>query len=69
VRAEVAEWAGTSPAERLHLAALCARDALWALRASGHPERILDRVDPLPASTLSALARLRKDANWGHGGH
>jgi len=67
VRAEVAEWAGLSTAERWRLAKLCARDAMWAARASGHRDRILDRVDPIPASTVAALERLRKDANWGNG--
>jgi hypothetical protein len=69
VRAEVAEWAGLTDAERLQLAKLCAQDVLWAARASGDPRRILDRVDPLPESTQRALARLRKSANWGNGGH
>jgi hypothetical protein len=67
VRAEVAEWAGMTAAERWHLAGLCARDALWAARASGHPDRILAQVDPLPASTLAALERLRREAGWGTG--
>src|SRR5579871_278154 len=62
VRAEVAEWAGLTAQERWRLARLCARDAMWAARASGNPERILDYVDPLPASTVVALARLRREA-------
>jgi hypothetical protein len=67
VRAEVAEWTRLSDAERWHLARLCARDAMWAARASGNRERILSHVDPLPSSTLRALERLRRDANWGNG--
>lgn len=67
IRAEVAEWASLSPAERWQLARLCAKDAMWAARASGHPQRILDQVDPLPESTVAALTRLRKEAGWGHG--
>lgn len=35
VRAEVGEWAGLSNAERWKLARLCARDAMWAVNASG----------------------------------
>jgi hypothetical protein len=60
VREEVAEWRGLTPAELWRLARLCSRDAIWAARASGNPQRILDRVDPLPESTISALVRLRK---------
>jgi len=67
VRAEVAEWAGLGKAELWQLARLCARDAMWAVNASGNRERILAHVDPLPPSTLNALDRLRRDANWGHG--
>jgi hypothetical protein len=66
VRQEVAEWRNTSPAERWRLARLCARDALWAARASGMRERILAQVDPLPESSVTALARLRRAEGWGH---
>jgi hypothetical protein len=45
VRAEVAEWAGLTVAERWHLARLCSEDARWATRASGNAERILAHVD------------------------
>ena len=60
VREEVAEWRGLTPAELWRLARLCSRDAIWATRTSGNPQRILDRVDPLPESTITALERLRK---------
>ena len=60
VRDEVAEWKALSAAELWKLAHLCARDAMWAARISGNAQRILDRVDPLPESTLAALARLRQ---------
>lgn len=59
VRAEVAEWRGLTAGERWRLAVRCSGDAMWAARASGHPQRILDQVEPLPASTVRALARLR----------
>jgi hypothetical protein len=65
VREEVAEWKGLSPAELWKLAQLCARDAIWAVHASGDPERILAHEDPLPESTIAALARLRKERGWG----
>jgi hypothetical protein len=67
VRDEVAEWIGTTAAERWRLAVLCSRDAMWAARASGHRDRILEHTEPLPASTERALERLRKASNWGHG--
>jgi hypothetical protein len=67
VREEVAEWARTTPAERWQLARLCSRDAMWAARASGNPQRILDHVDPLPESTVAALARLRRKGRSGDG--
>jgi hypothetical protein len=63
VREEVAEWASTTPAERWRLARLCSRDALWAARASGRLAQVLDAVDPLPESTVLALARLRRERN------
>jgi len=68
IREEVAEWAHLTVAERWHLAVLCSRDAMWAARASGNPARILEHVDPLPASSVAALARLREMAGWGRGG-
>jgi hypothetical protein len=68
VREEVKEWVGTTEAERWRLAKACARDAIWAIRASGMARRILDQVDPLPASTVRALERLRTRAGWGSAG-
>jgi hypothetical protein len=37
---------------------------MWAARASGMRERILNQVDPLPESTIAALDRLRREAGW-----
>ena len=68
VREEVAEWANMSPAERWRLARVCSRDAMWAARASGMRQRILDQVDPLPSSSIEALERLRHQAGWGQAG-
>ena len=68
VRAEVAEWRGLSDAERWQLAIVWTRDAMWAVRASGNAQRILEVVDPVPDSTVRALARLRRSAGWGDGG-
>jgi hypothetical protein len=69
VRDEVAEWRDLSAAERWRLAKLCARAAMWAVRTNAHPERILEHVDPLPDSTVAALARMRRAAGWGDGEH
>jgi hypothetical protein len=68
VRAEVAEWKGLSPAELWKLAHLCARDAMWAAGISGNRQRILDRSDPLPESSVAALARLRRSKSEQRGG-
>jgi hypothetical protein len=65
VRREVEDWKATTPAERWRLAVLCSRDAVWAAKASGNPQRIFDHVDRLPDSTVRALERLRRQAGWG----
>lgn len=59
---EVKEWRGLTPRELWRLAEACSRDAMWAIRASGMAQRILDHVDPLPESTIRALERLRQRA-------
>jgi hypothetical protein len=69
VRAEVAEWKGLSANELWRLAQLCARDAIWAARLGGNPQRVLDQVDPISGETSAALARLRRAAGWGRDGH
>jgi hypothetical protein len=68
VRAEAARWRGTTAAERWRLAILAARDAMWAVQASGLAERVLEHVDPLPPSTVAALARMRRSVGWGDAG-
>ena len=64
VREEVAEWKGLTPVELWRLAKLCSRDVVWALRLCDHPERVLERSEPVPESTLAALARLRRASGW-----
>jgi hypothetical protein len=59
VREEVSRYVGLSQAELWRLTSDCARDALWAARASGILDRVLAAEDPLPESTVRALARLR----------
>ena len=59
VRREMARYVGATPAELWRDVEDCARDAMWAVRASGFPERVLASEDPLPPSTIAALARLR----------
>ena len=59
VRADAARWAGMSPAALWHEVEDCARDAMWAVRASAFPERVLGFEEPLPESSVRALARLR----------
>ena len=65
VRQEVSEWRDLSAAQRWRLAVLCSRDAMWAIRAHRDPRRILDQIDPVPASTVAALERLRRESGWG----
>lgn len=60
VREEVAPYVGVAPAELWRLTEDCARDAMWAVRASGMAERVLAQEDPLPESSVRALERLRK---------
>ncbi len=67
VRAEMRDLVGASPARLWRLAHLCARDALWAIRAGSHAERVLTYRDPVPESTKHALARLREQSRWSRG--
>jgi len=62
VAEEVAPYIGATPEELWRHTEDCAKDAMWAVRASGMAARILAQEDPLPASTLRALARLRDQA-------
>ena len=64
---EVAEWRGLTPAQLWRLAGLCARDAIWAAKVSGNAGKILAYEEPLPKSTVEALARLRSEANRNRG--
>jgi hypothetical protein len=59
VREDVARYVGMSPAELWREVEDCARDAMWAVRASPFPERVLAYEEPLPESSVRALARLR----------
>lgn len=62
VQREVAPYVGATPEELWRYTEGCAKDAMWAVRASGFPERVLAQEDPLPASTVRALSRLRSRA-------
>lgn len=58
IEEEVA-WARTlQPEERLAVVALLCRDNLTLLNMHPRREKVLAMRDPLPASTLAALARL-----------
>lgn len=67
VREEVAHLRGLSADDLWHLTIACSNDAMWATKLGGMMERGLAYVDPLPESTVSALARLRRQAGWGDG--
>jgi hypothetical protein len=59
VRADVARYVGMPPDALWREVEDCARDAMWAVRASGFAERVLAYEEPVPESTVVALARLR----------
>lgn len=61
VREEVAPYVNASVELLWRDTQDCARAAMWAVRASDMPERVLAFEDPLPASTVAALARLRAE--------
>jgi hypothetical protein len=59
VHEEVARYVGLPASDLWRLTEDCARDAMWAARASGMIDRVLAYEDPLPESTRVALERLR----------
>ena len=60
IRDEVAEYLGKSPEQLWEMTKRCARSAVWALSFHADPRVTLEQRDPLPPSTLRALARLRR---------
>jgi hypothetical protein len=62
IKAEVAPYANVAPDVLWKYTEACARDAMWAARASSMPERVLSFHDPLPESSRVALSRLRRKA-------
>lgn len=59
---EATFYRSLSFAQRAELLAAACRAAAALLRAHPHPERAASYVDPLPESTIQALARLRAEA-------
>ena len=59
IREEVADYAGAAPERLWELTHMCARTAAWSLKFHSDPSAALDYRDPLPATTLAALERLR----------
>lgn len=59
LREEAAPYIGLSPTERAAMLAAACRAGAKLLRARPDAEQILERRDPLPASSEEALARLR----------
>ena len=59
IQREVAPFVSASDAERIDATRRCCRGAMTMLRFHPHPRTILDRIDPLPATSVNALARLR----------
>ncbi|MFN8544939.1 MAG: hypothetical protein U0807_12165 [Candidatus Binatia bacterium] len=61
VAREAAPYRGLSTDERLRLTALACRGAARQLAGRADRRRLLDHRDPLPPSTVAALARLRHE--------
>ncbi len=59
VREEVADYVDLPPERLWELTKRCARSAMWALSFHEDPRAALEAREPLPASTVAALARLR----------
>ena len=59
VRREAEPYRDLTPAARWEITHRCCRAALSLLRRSPHAAQALNLVDPLPPSTVLALARLR----------
>ena len=57
---EVMDARAMTPEERLRCVALACRAAIDLLAFNVHRERILATQDPLPASSVQLLARLRE---------
>jgi hypothetical protein len=60
VEDEVAWARSLTPEERLRVVASLCRDAMILLNMNPNRDKILAMKDPLPPSTVAALARLRK---------
>ena len=61
VESEAAPYRGLSPDERWRLVAAACRAAVRQLAGRADAERLRAYRDPLPASTVAALARLRAE--------
>jgi len=62
---EVADYRDLSPEERGRLLAAACRAAARVLRSRPDRDLALETLDPLPESTIKALARLRREAQRG----
>lgn len=61
VRREAARYRGMSPEQKIALVASACRTAAILLEASPNRARALAHVDALPASSVAALERLRRE--------
>jgi hypothetical protein len=65
VRAEAAPYRSMTPAERLEVLRTVCRTAARQLAAHPLRQKVVAFSDPLPQSSIAALARLRKQARFG----
>lgn len=62
VREEVADYVGQAPERLWEMTRMCAKTAAWSLGFHSDRESLLSHRDPLPQSTVDALARLSRTA-------
>lgn len=59
IREEAADYIELTPAQRGAILAAVCRAGVRLLRARADAAKVLEHTDPLPSSTIEALARLR----------
>jgi hypothetical protein len=59
IGSEVAPFVSASDADRIEATRRCCRGAMTMLRFHDDPTQALEWVDPLPETSVAALARLR----------
>lgn len=66
VEEEVANYVDQSPERLWEMTRMCAKTAVWSLGFHTDRESLMSHSDPLPPSTVDALARLSRTAGGRH---